>query len=66
MRPVYMAAMGGASEEAKKEAIDQYVKATLEPLLGRLEQRLSDNGTGFLIGNKVGHFSSLLIYAYLY
>lgn len=47
-----MATMAG-NEDSKKEAIDQYVTKTLEPLLRRLEQRLTDNGTGFLIGNKV-------------
>ena len=53
-----MAAMSG-NEEAKKEAINQYVTASLEPLLRQLEQRLSDNGTGFLIGNKVRIYSAV-------
>jgi len=49
-RPVYMAR---EDPEKMKEALDVFLKATVEPLLQRLEQRLIENGSGFLIGDKV-------------
>lgn len=50
MRPVFMA----RDDEAKmKEALDHYVKTAVEPMVKLLEQRLIDNGTGFLVGNRV-------------
>ena len=49
-RPVYMAR---EDPEKMKEALDVYLKATVEPLLQRLEQRLIENGSGFLVGDKV-------------
>ncbi len=48
--PIYAA---GDDLEKMKEAINHFTKTEAEPLLQRLEQRLIDNGTGFLIGNKV-------------
>jgi len=36
-----------------KEAIDHFTKTEAEPLLERLEQRLIDSESGFLIGVKV-------------
>lgn len=48
--PIYRA---GDDLGKMKGAVNDFTKTEAEPLLQRLEQRLIDNGTGFLIGDKV-------------
>ena len=45
--------MAREDPEKMKEALNVFLKATVEPLLQRLEQRLIEIGSGFLVGEKV-------------
>jgi hypothetical protein len=50
VRPVFYA---GDDQEKKKEAIDNFFKNSVEPLLKSLDKHLEDNGADYIIGNQV-------------
>ncbi|XP_046639264.1 hematopoietic prostaglandin D synthase-like [Daphnia pulicaria] len=49
VRPVFYA---GDDQEKKKEAIDNFFKNSVEPLLKSLDKHLEDNGADYIIGNQ--------------